>query len=499
MWLKNRTFNIPLFWKFAGISTIVVVIFGSINIYLLWTSVYKTFDKEIDKRIKVLAKIVADESLNPVVYGDNLSLYNILDKIKQSDSSITYIFILNNTNDLIAQTYNINISESLLNVNALKATNYSIKVINTNDLNFPIIRDIAYPILNGEAGTIRLGISEGHVHEQMRAATSNTGLMIVAFFIFGLGGAFYFSYIITSPIKKISKKAQIIDLNYIDTEDYNIDRRWILKLFNIQINDEMEVLVTKFSEMLHRLKISYTELKETQKAVVQSEKLASLGTLSAGVAHEINNPVSGIKNCVNRIIKNPDNIEQNQKYILLIKEATDRIENVVQLLLNYSRKQDFMFEKVDMNLVIDNATSLTEYKLQRYNLAVKTNYKDQFFVYGSANHLEQIIVNLILNSLDAILERKENEPELIGQIEVDMNRKSEKVCIHLKDNGIGIPNEIQNKIYDPFFTSKKVGQGTGLGLSVSLNLIKEHGGRIFFNTSEGHGTEFIMELPCYSE
>ena len=499
MWPKNRKINIPLFWKFAGISTIVVVIFGTINIYLLWTSVYKTFDKEIDKRVKVLAKIVAENSLNPMVYGDNLELNNILDEIKQSDSSIVYIFIINNINDLVAQTYDISIPLGLLDANSLKAGKYNIKVINTKHYQYQTIRDIAYPILNGEVGTVRLGIAEGHIHDQMREATTNMLIMIGAFFIFGLVGAFFFSYIITSPIKKISKKAQIIDLNYIDTEDYNIDRRVILKLFNIQISDEMDVLVTKFSEMINRLKISYTELKETQKALVQSEKLASLGTLSAGVAHEINNPVSGIKNCVNRIIKNPENTEQNQKYIELIKEATDRIENVVQLLLNYSRKQDFVFEKVDMNLVIDNAISLTEYKLQRYNLVVKTNYKDKFFVNGSANHLEQIIVNLILNSLDAILERKANEPDLIGSIEVDMNRKSGKVYIHLKDNGIGIPVEIQNKIYDPFFTSKEVGKGTGLGLSISFNLIKEHGGKIFFNTAEGLGTEFIMELPCHSK
>lgn len=498
MWTKNRTLNIPLFWKFAGISTIVVVIFGTINIYLLWTSVYQTFDKEIDKRVKVLAKIVAENSLNPVVYGDNLELNNILDEIKQTDSSIVYIFIINNTNDLVAQTYDISVPRGLLDANSLDVGKYNIEVINTIHYKYKTIRDIAYPLLDGEVGTVRLGISEGQIHEQMREARTKMGIMIVAFFVFGLTGAFFFSYIITSPIKKISKKAQIIDLNFIDTEDYNIDKRLILKLFNIQINDEMDILVTKFSEMLNRLKISYTELKETQKALVQSAKLASLGTLSAGVAHEINNPVSGIKNCVNRIIKNPENIEQNQKYILLIKEASERIENVVQLLLNYSRKQDFAFEKVDMNLVIDNAISLTEYKLQRYNLGVKTNYSTKFFVNGSANHLEQIIVNLILNSLDAILERKVNEPDLIGKIEVDMNRESDKVYIYLKDNGIGIPIEIQDKIYDPFFTSKAVGKGTGLGLSVSFNLIKEHGGKIRFNSSEGLGTEFIMELPCHS-
>jgi signal transduction histidine kinase len=498
MWLKNRTLNLPLFWKFAIISIIGVIIFGSINVYLLWTSVYKTFDKEIDKRVKVLAKIVTEKTLNPMVYGDNLEIYNILDEIKQSDSSIVYIFVINNTNDIVAQTYDISIPIGLLDANSLNSGEYNIKVINTKHFEYKTIRDIAYPILNGEVGTVRLGLAESHIHEQMQEATSNMIIMIATFFVIGLSGAFIFSYMITAPIKRISKKAQVIDLNYIESNDDKIALPKKLNLFKIKVNDEMDILVLKFSEMLERLKTSYSELKDTQDALVQAEKLASLGTLAAGVAHEINNPISGIKNCANRIIKKPGNTEQNEKYMMLIKEATDRIESVVQHLLNYSRKQNFVFEKVDLNAVVDNAILLTEFKLQRSDLNVKADFDDKYFVLGSANHLEQVIVNLILNSLDAILERKEKDPDFIGQIEVNMNRDSGNVYIHIIDNGMGIPFEIQDKIYDPFFTSKKVGKGTGLGLAVSYNLIKGHGGSVYFNTSEGVGTEFVLELPCYS-
>ncbi|RLD73075.1 MAG: hypothetical protein DRJ10_18285, partial [Bacteroidetes bacterium] len=450
---QNRIIKLPLFWKFTIISTIVVVLFGSINIYLLWTSVYKSFEKEIDKRCKVLAKIVSEKALSPMVYEDDLSLHNILDEIKQSDPSISYIFILNNTNDLVAHTYDITIPKSLLDANALKAENYNIKVINTNNFKYPVIRDIAYPILNGDVGTVRLGIVEEHIQQEMSEATRNLVLMIVAFFIFGLIGALFFSYIITTPIKKISQKAQIIDLNYIDSEDYNINRRKRVRLFNFQINDELDVLVTKFSEMLDRLKKSYTDLKETQGALVQAEKLASLGTLSAGVAHEINNPISGIKNCVNRIIKNPKNIDQNAKYVILIKEATSKIENVVQHLLSFSRKQDIKLEKINLNLVIDSAILLTAFKVKSSNIAINVSYKEKYFVKGSANHLEQVFVNLILNGLDAIIERKEKDSYLSGEIEIFLNRISDKVYIHLKDNGNGIPKAIQNKIFDPFFTS----------------------------------------------
>jgi len=495
---RKKIIKLPLFWKFAIISIFVIFIFGSINIYLLWSSVYTSFEKEIDKRCKVLAKIVSDKTLTPMVYDDFVGLYSILDEIKQSDPSISYIFLLNNSNKLIAQTYDIKLPQELLSVNSLKSGEYNIKVISTSNFEYPVIRDIAYPILNGEVGTVRLGIVEEHIQQEMMEATKNLVIMIVAFLVFGLAGAMFFSYIITSPIKKISQKAQIIDLNYIDTVDDNIGLRKMVLPMNIQIYDELDVLVEKFSEMLSRLKNSYIELTETQSALTQTERLAALGTLASGVAHEINNPISGIKNCINRIIKNPENTEQNIKYINLIKEANDRIENVVQHLLKFSRKQDILLEKTNLNLIIENAISLTNHKLMSSKVAVLVDYSKAYFVNASSNHLEQVFVNLLLNSLDAILERKEKESNHQGEIGITINHVSDKVYIHFKDNGSGIPDEIRNKIFDPFFTSKMVGKGTGLGLSVSFNLIKRHEGKIEFISKKGIGTEFIIELPSYN-
>lgn len=496
--MKNKSINIPLFWKFAIISTIIVTIFGSINIYLLWTSVYKSFEQEIDKRCKVLAKIISEKAVTPMVYEDQLRLYNILNDIKNSDPSISYIFILNNINNLVAQTYDINIPDKLISVNTLESGKYNIKVIQTANYKYPVVRDIAYPILNGEIGTVRLGIVEEHIQQEIMEASRNLLFMIIAFFIVGLLGALFFSYMITAPIKKISQKAQVIDLKNIDQED-NIKYKHGLKFLNIQITDELDFLIAKFSEMLNRLKRNYFKLKKTQDALIQAEKLASLGTLSAGVAHEINNPISGIKNCVNRIMKKPENIEQNIKYTLLIKEATEKIENVVRHLLDFSRKQDIRLQKVHLNRVIDSAILLTKHKLESKKVNINTNYKDNFYVNGSINHLEQVFVNLILNSLDAILERKELESKLIGEINITINRVSNKVYIHLKDNGVGIDESIKDKIFDPFFTAKDIGKGTGLGLSVSFNLIKEHKGKIFFSSIKGKQTEFVIELPCYNE
>lgn len=495
MSLATKRVRIPLFWKFAIVSTIVVAIFGFINIFLLWNSVYQSFEKEIDKRCTVLARIIAEKAITPIVYNNSLDIHNILDGIKQSDPSISYIFILDKNDKLIARTYDINIPQTLLNANELKDDHFSIIVVETNNYKYPVIRDIAYPILNGELGTIRLGIAEEHIRQEMTTATNYLLLMISAFFLFGILGALFFSHLITSPIKKISLKAQTIDLNAIDLDNYHEIETNNIQLFNIQINDELDTLVTKFSEMISRMNKSHLELKETQEALVQAEKLAALGTLSAGVAHEINNPISGIKNCINRINKNPDNTEQNANYIILIKEAINKIENVVKHLLDYSRKQNIIFEKININHVIEKSISLSKHKLQGNEIKINYEFNSNCFINGSANHLEQVFVNLILNSMDAILERKEKEPDLIGQIEIVLKPISDKIYIHLSDNGTGIPETYKNKVFNPFFTSKKVGKGTGLGLSISFNLIKEHKGNIFFSSRENKGTEFVIELP----
>ncbi len=129
MWYRKKIIKLPLFWKFAIVSISVIFIFGSINIYMLWSSVYTSFEKEIDKRCKVLAKIVANRALTPMVYDNFVELSNILDEIKQSDPSISYIFLLNNTNRLVAQTYNIKLPDKLLYANSLNSDEYSIKAI----------------------------------------------------------------------------------------------------------------------------------------------------------------------------------------------------------------------------------------------------------------------------------------------------------------------------------------------------------------------------------
>ncbi len=489
-----KSVNLPLFWKFAITIILLVFVFGMINMFILWKSVYKSFENEIDKRSVVLSTIISEKAVTPIVYEDVVSLYNILNSMMHSDKSIAYIFLTNEKGEVIAKTFDTEVPPSLLTANTINNGNYNIELLEAKNYRYSTIRDIAFPILGGHVGTVRLGLIEDSVRAEIRSATKSLLLMILLFLFIGLIGAFGFSYLITSPIHYISNQAQKVNFETLDIEIKEPQYPKYKKLLNFYFSDELDLLVAKFKEMLMRLKQNYTELQQTRNAFVHAEKMAAIGTLAAGIGHEVNNPISGIKNCLIRISKQPENLKQTEKYIQLIQEATDKIENVTQHLLDFSRKQETNFSLIDISETLNNSISLIRYKAQKAQITVIHNFKNNAKVIGSQNHLEQVFLNLLLNSIDAIQEVKEKNPDYKGIITISLYKNNNNLGVKIEDNGIGIGKKNERKIFEPFFTSKEAGKGTGLGLYVSFNIIKEHNGEIYFKSKEGKGTVFFIEF-----
>ncbi|MDP3829915.1 MAG: ATP-binding protein [Ignavibacteriaceae bacterium] len=253
-------------------------------------------------------------------------------------------------------------------------------------------------------------------------------------------------------------------------------------------NDEIGFLIERFENLQTRLQISKVKLVEAQKQIYNAEKLASIGRLASGVAHEINNPLNGLRSCLYAIKKEPENLKQTKEYLTLMDEGITYVENVIQKLLGFARQKSKETESIDLNELIYKVTQLLDYKIRQKNISFTfLPFEKLPTIKADPVLLQEVILNLLINSFDAV--------SVNGIISIITFQAANQIGISIKDNGIGIGAEDLNSIFDPFFTTKEAGEGTGLGLSVSLGIIETHGGEIKVKSVPGVETEFTVYLP----
>ena len=222
----------------------------------------------------------------------------------------------------------------------------------------------------------------------------------------------------------------------------------------------------------------------------QREKLSSIGMLAAGVAHEVNTPLTGVSSYTQMLLSMIPETDPKHALLQKVAKQTDRATNIVGNLLNFSRAgSSAEFAEVNLNKVLEDTLQLLEVQLRRGQVEITRNFDaDLPGIYGSPGKLQQVFTNLILNARDAIVTEQ-------GRIEIATRRTDEAVIVEVADNGAGIPSENLSKIFDPFFTTKEVGKGTGLGLAVTYGIIQEHAGEIKAESAPGEGTRFTLKFP----
>jgi PAS domain S-box-containing protein len=233
-------------------------------------------------------------------------------------------------------------------------------------------------------------------------------------------------------------------------------------------------------------------LEETQKQLAQSDKMASLGQLAAGVAHEINNPLTGILFYANLILEKIDDHDPIKSDLEFIVEDANRCKGIVKSLLVYSRKTDSCKSIVHINTLVETSLNLTRDQKIFGNIHIVKELSDEMMLLNAdANKLHQVIINLVINAADAM------EGKGTLTIRTYRDKRLRKVYLEIEDTGCGIPRENLTRIFDPFFTTKQVGKSTGLGLSITYGIVEEHGGKIRVKKTGPEGTTFILEFPQY--
>jgi len=218
-----------------------------------------------------------------------------------------------------------------------------------------------------------------------------------------------------------------------------------------------------------------------------SEKMASIGVLAAGVAHEVNTPLTGISSYTQMLRQQIPGDDARSALLEKIEKQTFRAAKIINNLLNFSRSSKAEFESLDINKVLLDVLSLLEHQLERGRIKVRRELADLPAVRGNENRLQQVFFNLILNARDAMPKG--------GWLTLATRAEEDAVVVEIRDTGHGIKAEHIRRIYDPFFTTKGIGRGTGLGLSVSFGILQEHGGAIFVDSVPGQGTTFQVALP----
>ena len=333
-----------------------------------------------------------------------------------------------------------------------------------------------------------------------------TGTLVISMsaFIF-----FFTRHFVSAPIRELIDGTKAVGIMQLDTP------------IVIRSSEELGELAQSFDTMRIRLKEALDEnsrftqsletkveqrteqLKAAHQKLLHSDRLASLGQLSASVAHEINNPLSGVLNLsmlMQRILKGngipQDRVPEFKKYLSQVIHETGRVGRIVQDLLAFSRRSKPQRTKGNINSVITTTVNLLSHKLKLMNVSVELVLEEPApSIHCDSSQMQQVLINLIMNGAEAA-QNKSNSKVIVRTKTDTITRE---LLLEVTDNGDGIPEGNLSKIFDPFYTTKEEGKGVGLGLAVVYGIIEGHRGEIDVNSRVGHGTTFLVRLPLDPE
>ena len=288
------------------------------------------------------------------------------------------------------------------------------------------------------------------------------------------------------PLKVKDKIIGVIEvINKLDSQ-FDENDLWLLNYMagSVAIALENARLYTELSDFAQ-------ELKKSQAQLVQAEKLAAMGRLAASIAHEINNPLQAIHNCLHLTLKKPLNEEKKTRYLGMAQEEVERLITIVQRMLEFYRPSKEGMAPTDVHTIIENVLALSSKRLQHGKITVtKKLAPDLPVINAVSDQLKQVFLNIVINAIEAMPQGGEL------CIETKLSEDGDELSVAFTDTGRGLSEKEQENIFEPFFTTKAT--GTGLGLSVSYGIIERHGGRIKVQSELSKGATFTVHLPLNS-
>jgi two-component system NtrC family sensor kinase len=345
----------------------------------------------------------------------------------------------------------------------------------------PMLLDISTPlaISTKRWGTLRLGISTENLKKEVSSLVWKYTLYTLGVILLTTSLIVFLFGFITNPLKSLSK-----EMDRASTQNHPFP-------VPSKREDEIGSLQRSFYRMLERIGENEKERERTQRNLFLTEKMVAIGKLTAGMAHEINNPLGGILNCIYHFKKGIPSPERQREYLDLMEDGIKRIQKTVTNLLEYARNPHSERSSLEVGPLIEKALSLVDYQIRKNGISIERDISSNIPpIYADRDQMGQVLVNILLNAIQAM--------EQGGILTVNARNIAEKLLITVSDTGGGIPDDVLPSVFDPFFTTKGEGKGTGLGLWISQGMIERHGGTIQVLSKEAKGTTVEIQLPMQS-
>lgn len=472
--------------KFTIYLSILIVVIMSALSYWTISRERGLMENAIIREGKALVESFAISCTNTMLYeeiglveeGGLLDNY-ITDLMQRKDLPIVYAMILNPNGKVIAH----NILKEVGNVYQDNVTGKALASWDTlfQYSSFAIL-DISTPlaISTKRWGTLRIGISLESLKKEVSLLVLKSVLYTGVFIVLAIVIIAFLFGLITNPLKLLTKE--------MDETKPGDDA----PLLSSTSQDEIGSLRKSFYRLLKRIKDDEREREETQRSLLMTEKMAAIGKLTAGVAHEINNPLGGALNCIYHFRKGSLPPERQTEYLQLMENGIKRIQKTVTNLLEYARAPKLERTATDLHTIIDKSLSLLDYQIRKNQIDVVREISDKLpSIKVDRNQMSQVFVNVFLNSIQAMGEG--------GTLKIGVGASDERLILTISDTGKGIPEDVLPRVFDPFFTTKGEGSGTGLGLWITQGIVERHGGTVQLSSHEGKGTTVEIQLPLHSK
>ncbi len=452
-----------------GIVMISLLIVGGVLMY--WD--INVTREELVAEVMTLAEVLGDNSRAAIIFDDKKRGAEILRSLKRTPQ-VTFAKLVD-ADDRLLVTYMKNPSTPHVKTEPI-----------TNE-GFVFEKDYLkvgkFIYLDGVlVGKILIEYSLEILHEKNRNIILVIGSVILFAFVIAYGITLKLSKVISEPIIALS----ILTKRVSESDDFSLRGEH-------KASDEIGILYKAFNDLLAQIQNHRIELQKTHQQLLHSEKLSATGKLAASIAHELRNPICGIKNVLEILYERGSLSEPHKKHLFMAIKESERVNNLINNLKDFNRPSAEKREHVDLQAVINEMLPLVQNRLDQRKIVLNLNYAPNTpYVHFVPDQLKQVILNLLSNAEEAIAQDQEN-----GKITITTEKHDSYVVLQVQDNGTGISEEKVNEIFDPFFTTKTELKelGLGLGLSIVHGIVESHGGKINVNSKVGEGSVFEIVLP----